>query len=231
MTHFSLPDRNYGYSYTPCPGTQPCMDPFACKMKVQGTGRMKAQPNVSYVVLGVITEDEQLSPAQDENTARMATVITGLQRMGIPLEDIQTQSYHISPQYDFIEGERIFRGYRIEHLLNVIVREMNKIGEMIDVSVQNGVNLVNSIRFSAEDLPIYYQQALSAAIDDAQLKARTLGRKLNINVSPVPVQIVEKGFEPDVPSPVRFEAAVITPVQPGTIDMTARIEAVFEYTP
>lgn len=234
MAYYSIPSGiNYSYpSHIPGLSLQPCADRNACRLRVEGTGSVKAQPDIAEVILGIVTENQQLKTAQEENAAGMNAVIRVLRESGIPMEDIQTQSYNISPQYDFIEGKQVFRGYRVDHLLNITVRDLSKVGAIIDAAVQSGANVVNSIRFSVEDLSGYYQQALKAAVDDALVKARTLGIKLNLEVFPVPVHIVEKGFDLDTPEPLLFQAATdATPVQPGMIEVSARIETVFNYRP
>ncbi len=233
MAYSSLPSgiNNY-YSNIPVSGMLACWNPYSCKLKVEGTGHIKVQPDLAIVVLGVVTENKELKLAQEENTAKMNAVLRTLREMGIPSEDIQTQSYNITPQYDFIEGKQVLRGYRVEHLLEITIRDMSKIGAIIDTAVQNGANQVNSIRFSVGNPSVYYQQALNAAVDDALTKAGTLGRKLNIAVSQVPVQIVEMGYEAGPIVPLMYQtAATTTPIQTGQIEITARIDAIFAYRP
>jgi uncharacterized protein YggE len=162
----------------------------------------------------------------------MTAILGTLREFGIPQEDIKTQSYTITPQYDYIEGKQVFRGYRVEHLLDITIRDMNKTGELIDSVVQSGANIVNSIRFTISDQSVYYRQALNAAVDDALAKARTLEVKLNIEVSRVPVRIIEMGYEagPIVPLMVQTTGTAV-PVQPGMLEVSARIEAIFDYRP
>jgi uncharacterized protein len=227
-----LNTSNY-YSYVPVPSIQSCTDPRACKLKVEGRGSTKVRPDIAVVVLGVVTENKQLKLAQDENATRMTAVLGSLRENAIPMEDIQTQSYNIVPQYDYIEGKQVFRGYRVEHILEVTIRDMTRIGEIIDDAVQSGANQVSSIKFSIANPSAYYQKALNAAVDDALEKARTLGIKLNISVFKVPVQIVEMGYETGVPIiPLMYQAVgTATPIQTGLVEISSRIEAVFAYRP
>ena len=212
------------------PGMQPCKEPCACDLKVEGSGRIKVRPDIAVASLGVVTENMQLSAAQQENASRMAAVIRTLNGMGIPAADIQTASYSITPQYDFVEGRQVFRGYRVEHMLRVTIRGMARIGAIIDAAVRSGANQIGSISFAVEDPSPYYRQALDAAVDDALAKAGTIAAKLNIRVIRIPVSIIELGFEQGIPVPLMFQAAAqTTPIQPGQIEITARIEAAFAY--
>lgn len=201
------------------------------RLRLEGKGTVKVRPDRATVDMGVVTENKQLKIAQEENAAIMSRVISGLRDMGIPSEDIQTKSYNIMPQYDFIEGKQVFRGYRVEHMLQVIIRAMARIGEVIDTSVRNGVNQVGNIEFSVSNPSLYYRQALNSAVDDALAKAMTLANKLNIAISKVPVRIVELGYGQESPIvPLTYQAAApSTPVQTGMVEITALIEAVYTY--
>lgn len=90
---------------------------------------------------------------------------------------------------------------------------------------------MEGIRFTISNPSIFYRQAINAAVDDAISKARVLGAKLNIEVSRIPLQIVEIGYEPPATiTPLAYQAAeAATPVQPGQIEIQARIEAIFAY--
>ncbi len=225
------PGVNNLYARIPVQGTQACWNICTCKLKVEGTGKIKVRPDISTADLGVITENIQLGPAQRENSARIAEVIKTLTAMGIPPGDIQTRSYSITPQYDYVEGRQIFRGYRVEHMLEVTMKDMNKIGEIVDAAVQSGVNQVAGIRFSVANPQLYYKKALDAAINDALSKARALEAKLDIQVSRVPVQIVELGSEAPVVPLMAQVAGTATPIQTGQVEITAGVEAIFAYLP
>jgi len=192
-----------------------CTNPRTCQLRVEGNGSIKVRPDIAVVIMGVVTENKELNQAQEENTKRMTTVLRSLHENGIPSEDIQTQFYNIIPQYDFIEGKQVFRGYKVEHNLEVTIRDMSRIGKIIDDAVQNGINQVSSFRFSIGNPSVYYQQALNAAVDDALKKAGTLGSKTGVPITPLMFQA----------------AGAATPVQTGQIDISARIEAVFTYRP
>jgi len=234
MSYFSLslPQGIYNSCHF-IPGVQACVDPYSCKLKVEGTGSIKVKPDKVAVILGVITENKQLKLSQEENMKKMTAVLQTLKSMGIPSKNIQTQIYNITPQYDFIEGKQVFRGYRVEHMLEITIRDMARTGEIIDSAVRSGANQVSSIEFTLADQRPYYQQALNAAVDDAAAKVRTLADKLGLVVSKVPVRITELGYEPEIPViPFVYQAAApVTPVQAGQIEITARIEAIFAYRP
>lgn len=204
-----------------------CLDTSACKIKVSGQGSIKVPSDISTVIIGVITENEQLTVAQDENALLMNNVLDTMYAQGISSDDIKTESYTVNPLYDYTDGNRILKGYNVQHNLIVTIRRIDRIGEIIDAAVQNGANYISNLIFTVKDPGVFYRQALEAAIDDAFAKANTIGRKLSVSVSTVPVQIIEEGIQVQTYALQRIEAS--TPIQSGQTELIARITAIFSY--
>ncbi|MEW9095735.1 MAG: SIMPL domain-containing protein [Clostridiaceae bacterium] len=200
------------------------------RMRLNGLGVLKVEPDIAIVTLGVITEDKSLEKAQRENAIRTNKVIEALKSMGINEEDISTLSYNIEPQYDFIEGRQKFRGYKVSNMLNVKVREINRVGEVVDRAVQAGANSVSNIKFTAENIGSYYNKALNLAIRDVVLKAVEVSNTLNVQLNKTPVSIVEQSLREIGESTADLKVyAASTPIIPGEINVVARIEAIFCY--
>lgn len=204
-----------------------CYPPF--KMKVYGRGSVMVEPDIAIVTLGVFTEDMELQKAQDENTKTMNRIINTLKKMGIPSKDIQTESYTINPQYDYVNGNQVFKGYRVTHTIKVTIRDLNMVGEVIDNAVKQGANIVNNINFTVSEPFQYYKQALNKAINNSIDKAKTIGEELRVQVSTTPIQIIEKGIESSI-APTLYKATdAVPPIQTGEIEIVANIEAIFTY--
>lgn len=210
----------------------PCVVKCGCMLKVNGKGSIMVAPDKAIVSLGVTTENMQLEVAQRENAEKITSVINTLVALGIPKEAIQTQTYQIQPQYDFVDGRQVFRGYKVIHNLKIDVNNIGMVGKTVDSAVKAGANIVNSIDFTVSDPSRYYDAALNAALSDAIAKAASVGIKLRVNVSPIPVQIVEETYHAVAPVPLLSIQATgaATPIQPGQIEITALISAIFTYS-
>ena len=160
-------------------------------MLVSGIGTIKAEPNLAIASLGVITENINLKEAQEENAKKTNAVINSLIEMGIPKEMIKTASFNIEPKYDYVEGKQVFRGYRVSNILSVTIKELSKIGEIIDAAVASGANRVDNISFSIEFPSIYYKQALNLAIKDAISKEKEIALTLCTAYETIPYKIIE----------------------------------------
>jgi uncharacterized protein YggE len=203
-------------------------------IEVTGEGKVSAAPNRAIIVLGVITESPSLSTAQRDNASAVTNVINALLRLNIPREQIQTVTYRIEIQYKYEDGTQMIRGYRVTHLLQITIDSVGQTGLVVDTAVNSGANFVSSIRFTITNSERYYNQALSAAIQNAGNKANTIARTLGATLVRTPVKITEetRGIESPIPfqaSLLAEGAAVPTPIQPGELEIRAAVRAQYTY--
>ncbi|MCM3719915.1 SIMPL domain-containing protein [Fictibacillus phosphorivorans] len=203
------------------------------RLTVTGEGSVSEVPDQAMITIGVITENMNLSTAQSENAAKTSSVIQSLMSSGIAQQDIQTSTYRIEPQYTYENGQQTFRGYRVEHQLQVTIKDIQKTGQIIDQAVANGANSVSSIQFSVTNPDAFYNQALTAAIHNAQQKAVAMAQALQVTLQPVPISVQELS-QPLPPPPIPFQAATLaqgagTPIQPGENKITATVKIEYTY--
>ncbi|HEX7064075.1 MAG TPA: SIMPL domain-containing protein [Bacillales bacterium] len=200
-------------------------------MTVNGEASLSVEPDTVSIQLTVMTENERLSQAQQENANKMNQVIQALLQAGIPRENIQTTAYTINPRYDYVDGKQVFRGYQVTNTITVTMKNIDQTGRIIDLAVKNGVNQVSNIEFTVENQQKYYRQALSDALNNALKKARTIAETLNVPFDSTPIKVVEETGE--MPHPVQTfalaEQSVSTPIESGQIVIRASVEAQFRY--
>ncbi|WP_051120163.1 SIMPL domain-containing protein [Bacillus sp. 1NLA3E] len=198
---------------------------------VFGEGVVSAEPDVLKITLGVFTDGIELQSAQTQNGIMITKVITGVIEMGIIRDDIRTVDYRIDPQYRYEDGKQVFQGYRVTHLLEITSTKISEAGKIVDASVQNGANAVQSIQFSLKNSEAFYQHALSLAGKDAVQKAETLARTFGVSFYRIPYLILEEQVT-NRPVPIPFSALkseAQTPVLPGKLAVQARIKAYFPF--
>jgi uncharacterized protein len=222
------------YQASPYFRSQYPVRPSGNKLKVFGEGTVSAQPDQATVVLGVVTEDANLQQAQETNANHTTNVINALLKEGIPRENIRTSEYRVDMNYDFQDGVQVFRGYRVTNLLTITIDELNRVGEIVDIAVDNGANTVRNVILTISDKEGYYNNALTKAIQNAQQKAAVVGETLGVTIDETPVQIKELGGRsPEEPRPfvlgVSTEKASTTPIEAGQLQVTAVVEAYFQY--
>jgi uncharacterized protein len=219
--------KNHGIS------GQPLQKQGRNNIRVTGKGTVEAKPNKAETIFGVSAESSSLAEAQAEAAQTIASIKAGLIRIGIPEENIQTKDYSVFPQYDFQDGKQIFRGYKAEHLLRVIVSPVEAAGRVLDAAAENGANIISSVRLLADDGK-WQKQALSLAVIDAYEKASVIAKTLNVQLVKTPVSVTEGIIAPGQPIPREAgqfvkSAAAGTSIEPGTMEITSYVTADFVY--
>ncbi|OCA98257.1 SIMPL domain-containing protein [Clostridium beijerinckii] len=200
------------------------------RLKVIGKGTVSVKPDLAEIVVGVITEDLQLEVAQEENAKITQEVINSIRALGIPLKNIQTENYSIRPNYDYINGKQVFRGYEVINNLKILISNINNVGEVIDTAVSNGANSLTGIIFIVSDETKYYYEALRRALQDAQNKARVLADQLKVKLNIIPIQINEQNETTSTPLVMTLKSTSnTTPIEAGENIINADIEAIFTY--
>ncbi len=201
-------------------------------LKVEGVGILKTSPDIAAAFLGVVTENKALNAAQKENSETMDKVIASLINLGIEERDIKTESYSITPEYDFVEGKQVFRGYRVNNNLRITIRDLQQIGRVIDTAVANGVNAVYNVNFSLINKEGVYKKALALAIRNAVSKAKSIENTLKVYVDDVPVEIVEISDTGNLPRAELYSIkapSASTDIKSGELEITAKVQTVFHY--
>jgi uncharacterized protein YggE len=231
---YQLPyGRSYGYF--PPLGQYPSTiaDNNAYIMKLIGTASVKGKPDKASAVLGVITESVELNAAQSENALKVTQILNALKQMGIAGTNIETQSYSVEPVYDYVDGKQVFRYYRVQHDLSVVIDNLDEVGAAIDTAVSNGANVVRNVEFILSDPSSVYLQALILSIQDAIQKARAIEENFRIAVNKTPTKILEQSYAYTTFPAQDFLRAPVgtTPIQARQIEITARVRAEFTYRP
>lgn len=213
----------YSHSYDNAPASIHSKCPFT--IEVQGDGKVEAAPDQAVAVLGALTEGPVLQTVQNENAQIVAHIIESILKLNIPKENVQTNDFRIEIQYDYKDGEQIFRGYKVTHLLQITIDIVEETGIVIDTAVSSGANTVTSVQFTLADPAPYENEALSLAVRNARQKAETIAAALRVNLAAVPSQVQEL---PRAAELLPFTAALkmqsaATPIEPGQLNIAASV--------
>jgi uncharacterized protein YggE len=202
-------------------------DGAARTISVTGIGQASAEPDVVVTTLGVRTDADTAQEALSENNDKMEQLLAALGDAGIDEADIQTISIQLMPRFEETQGQQEttpgIAGYTAANIVEVRIRDIDQLGELIDSAVSAGGNTVEGIRFEVEsNRADLYNQALEAAMEDARAKAEQLASLAGAELGEV-VQIVEgSAFPIPLGGGAVREAAV--PIEPGTQSITANLQ-------
>lgn len=151
-------------------------------VSIQGTGEVYGVPTLAKVQLGLVTEAPTVIQAQAANTTSMNELQAGLRATGIPEKDIQTQNYNLYPVYVYREGEQKLTGYSVNHVVEVRLRELDRIDDVLQLASSRGANQISGIEFTIEDKDDLVAEARTEALEKVQRKIRDLASALGVRV-------------------------------------------------
>jgi len=189
---------------------------------VSGTGQASAAPDIAVVTLGVETQAADASTAVSENNTAMEAVLQALENGGIAQKDIQSQVVRLTPQYQqpsastgSSQGLPELAGFIATDIVQVTVRQIDSLANLVDSAVQAGANEIQGISFEISNPADLFDQARQAAWEDAMNKAQQLAELSNSGLGMV-MTINETSRSPVVESVLGMGGAAAVPVEPGT---------------
>jgi uncharacterized protein len=207
--------------------------PIQRTITVTGTGMITLTPDIAYVYIGVQTEDASASAAMDANNAKAQAVIDAIKSFGVEDKDIQTTNFSIYPQPVYDENyNQIGVTYLVDNTVYVTVRDLGKLGELLDASFRAGANTINSISFDVADKTTAVSQARLAAVENARTQADELASATGVTIGDV--QTIS--YYDSTPSPVYYsarsadmaQAASSVPIEAGSMQITTTVTIVYE---
>lgn len=169
---------------------------------VTGEGRSTTAPDMAVLQLSVVKDAKTAREALDANNKTMAEVLNALKDGGIADRDLQTSGFMLNPQYNYPTnndgGNRPpeLIGYQVTNGVSVRVRDLTKLGEVVDKSVTLGVNQGGGVQFTNDKPEAVITEARKAAVADAIEKAKVLAQAAGVSLGKI-VNISEQGYRPE----------------------------------
>jgi uncharacterized protein YggE len=202
---------------------------------VTGEGKVSAVPDIATLRLGIEAEEVSVAEAQAQASEAMDRVMDALKESGVAEKDIQTQYFNIYrvTRWDDETQEEIVTGYRVTNMVTAKIREIEKVGTIIDAVVAAGGDLtrIDNVDFSVDDPSPYYEEARKEAIADAKAKANQLTELADVTLGE-PTYISESSYyTPPIMSGIAYkteESAAGTSISPGELEISVTVQIAYE---
>lgn len=206
-------------------------------LNLTGEGSADAKPELAMVRIGVAVTGKVAKDALAENSRLLAAALNAAKEHGIEPRDLQTSGLSLRP--DIVRAEkwphREVIGYQVNNVVTMRVRDISKLGALLDRLVVLGINDIRSINFAVANPAPLIEQARTAAIKDAMSKAEKYAEAANLRIVRV-LTINESGVEVPAPHPIVLTRAASAPrpevpIEAGEIFYRARVNVEFEIAP
>jgi uncharacterized protein YggE len=204
---------------------------------VVGQGSVRIKPDVARVSIGVETSAETVSEAVAENESNMESILAALKDLGIEDKDIQTMNYSItldrypeslpSAEAGSSQPQPV---YRVSNMVTVIIRDLDKVGDVLDAVIEAGANNIWGVSFSLDDPKAAQVDARADAIADAQARAEALAELSGVQLGPVMSvsEVLGTGVYP-MPAAYAVESAAAGggSISPGELEVSYQVQVAY----
>ncbi|HTT42858.1 MAG TPA: SIMPL domain-containing protein [Steroidobacteraceae bacterium] len=220
----------------PALAQQPATAPVS-SIRVSGEAQVSVKPDRVQIDIGVTTRAEKSAEAAAQNARQTEAVLTALKKAGGSTAVLKTVNYSITPAYRYQQGhEPTLTGYTASNVVQVTLDDLARLSDIIDASAQAGANTVRGIAFTLRDQEAVHAEALRKAVARARADVDVLAQALGLKVVRV-LSVEETGgrFMPVMRSMAAganaASADVATPVESGTLDISASVMLSVEVAP
>jgi len=206
-------------------------DASVSTISVSGVCEISVPADVGYIQMGVETQDKDVKKAQQDNAKDMQKVIDAVKELGLADEDITTSNYSIYPYYDYYDGSIPQEPdyYTVSNTVKLRVKDLDILGDVIDIAAEAGANRAYNIYFDAEDTDASKDEALANAVADALRKAGIIADAADVKV--VGIRTISDqtyystGYYDYAVAETMSDSAIrySTPVMSGEVSVTANV--------
>jgi len=156
---------------------------------VSDSAEVYAKPDLALVVLSVVTEAKTVAQAMSQNTSKMNAIIDSAKEIGVNEKDLKTISFNIYPRYEYNRlssiypsGKRVLVGYEVSQSLQVKIRDLDEIGQILEEAADAGANQIGNLQFMIDDQDELKAQVREEAIKKARARAEKIASELGVDL-------------------------------------------------
>jgi hypothetical protein len=201
-------------------------------ISVSGTGEASGAPDLALVELGVSAEGKTVKEARDTAATAMNDVLDALKGDDVAEKDVQTRQFRIEPEYQYPDGKQELIGFRVTNIVEAKVRDLDRVGEVIDDVAKAGGDIVQvqGLSFTIEKPEDLRAQARQEAMADARARAEGLAELAGVKLGK-PISVTESAVAPPTAfreaAPMGQGGGEATPIQAGELEVSVTVDVLF----
>jgi uncharacterized protein YggE len=201
-------------------------------LNVSGSGTIYLTPDIANIYIGVHTEDPAIATAVSNNNTQTQALVDALKNAGVDVKDIQTSNFSVytSQSYDKLTGQPTGSDYAVDNTVYITVRDLSKLGNLLNTAVAAGANNINSITFDVADKTAGMAQARQKAMANASILATELAQTAGVKLG----EIQNVSYSDISPMPYYGMGGggaaapnVSVPIQPGQTQISVTVSVTY----
>jgi uncharacterized protein YggE len=202
-------------------------------INVNGNAEVVLSPDIAYVSIGVHSEAKEAKAAVASNNALTQAVIDAIKGKGVDPKDIKTTNFSVYQQQKYSPtGEDLGSMFVSDNTVYVTMRDITKVGEILDASINAGANNIYGITFDVADKDAALATGREQAIADAKAQAEQLAKATGATLG----EVQNISYYSAPPTPIYYDSkavggagaeAAAVPVSPGQLTMIVSVSVTY----
>lgn len=206
-----------------------------CRVTASGQAQVEAQPDYVEIDMQVQAQAPTVPPAKGQVDEAVSRVLGAMRDAKLPEEAVSAGRITIQPQYDQpqppYQGTGRLQGYLVTRDVVVKLRELARVGEVIDAATQAGANSITAVTYRLDEAheTQAVMEAQRLALDSARQQAKSaaqqagarLGKAVTINLSSPPFRMARAAA-------MMARAGAASEYEPGPLTVSGQVSAEFE---
>lgn len=161
--------------------------PYARTVTVNAEGKVTSRPDIATINLSVVSDGKMVKDVTKDGNEKMAKLSAAIKALGVDGKDVATTTYDLAAQYDYGNYTTVpkFTGYRLSQTLTVKIRDLDKVDDVLDQSVEAGANQVGQLVFDIDDASGLKKDARKEAFQKAKDKAQEMADAAGVKLGKV----------------------------------------------
>lgn len=167
-------------------------------ISVSGQAEIQAEPDRALLTLGVEARKLKMEDARAEVTKTVDAVLKLTRDLKIDQKYVRTTRVSVQPEYNWDNNarERNLIGYYVSRQVEIELRDLEKLGQLLEKSFDLGVNQVGDPRLDSSKRRELEREALAKAVADAKLNAEAVAKAAGARIGPPRTISASSGFVP-----------------------------------
>jgi uncharacterized protein YggE len=147
-------------------------------VSVSGQGEVQAEPDRAFVTLGVESRKPKLEEARADVARTVDAVLKLTRELKIDPKLVRSTRVNVQPEYNWDNNarERHLIGYFVSRQIEIDLRDLEKLGQLLERATDLGVNQLGDPRLDSSKRRELEREALAKAVEDARANADTVAK-------------------------------------------------------
>ncbi len=202
-------------------------------INVTGNAQVVLAPDIAYISIGVHSEAKSAKDAVAANNSQSQAVIEAIKSQGVDAKDVQTTNFSVYQQQKFgPTGEDLGIFFMSDNTVYVTMRDISKIGSILDASIAAGANNIYGITFDVQNKDAALATGRDQAMADAKAQAEELVKAAGASLGTV--QSIS--YYSSSPTPIYYDnkaaaagvgGGASVPISAGQLTLTVSVNVVY----